>query len=350
MIRAAIVGASGYTGRELVRILAGHPAAEVAGLFASEKTGAAEVSYGQIFAEMRGVCDAPVRATSHDAILACEPDVVFLATPHELSAELAWPLALMNIPVVDLSGGHRLGVDDYPTHYGFDHPHPEAVEAAVYGLPELGREGLADAVIIAAAGCYVTAASVPLAILDRAGVLDPDFVPAITAVSGVSGAGRAARAHTAYCEVSAQPYGVLAHRHQPEIAMAVGRPVGFVPVLGPWDRGIVCTTHAALGARTTTADVRTALAAVRSNEPFLRVLPGGEWPSVNAVKNTNFLDIAVAVDESMRRVVICSTLDNLVKGASGQAVQCMNARFGLPETAGLIPGAMQVVGWGGGGA
>lgn len=344
MMRAVIVGASGYTGRELVRLLAGHPSVEIAGLFASEKTGAAEVSYGQIFAEMRRVCDEPVRATSPGAIRAAEPDVVFLATPHELSAELAWPLAIANIPVVDLSGAHRLGVDDYPAHYGFQHPHPEAVESAVYGLPELGRDGLADAPIIAAAGCYVTAASVPLAILDRAGVLASDFVPAITAMSGVSGAGRAARAHTAYCEVSAQPYGVLEHRHQPEIAMAVGRPVGFVPVLGPWDRGIVCTTHAALGAGITARDVREALVATGTREPFLRVLPAGEWPSVNAVKNTNFLDISVAVDESMGRVVLCSTLDNLVKGASGQAVQCMNARFGLPETLGLIPGALQTAG------
>lgn len=344
MIRVAIVGASGYTGRELVRLIAGHPSAEIAGLFASERTGAAEVSYGQIFAEMRRVCDEPVRATSPGAIRAAEPDVVFLATPHELSAELAWPLALANIPVIDLSGGHRLGVDDYPLHYGFDHPHPEAVEAAVYGLPELGRDGLADAPIIAVAGCYVTAASVPLAILDRAGVLDPDFAPAITAVSGVSGAGRAARAHTAYCEVSAQPYGVLAHRHQPEIAMAVGRPVGFVPVLGPWDRGIVCTTHAGLAPGTTAGDVRDLLVASGASEPFLRVLPGGEWPSVNAVKHTNFLDLAAAVDAPMHRVVLCSTLDNLVKGASGQAVQCMNARFGLPETLGLIPGAMQTAG------
>jgi len=340
-VRTAVVGCSGYTGRELVRLLAGHPAADLAGVFASERTAGA--SLGDVFPELRGVCDLTVEPAAVDAIGSCASDVVFLATPHERSAELAWPLARTGATVIDLSGGHRLPAPAYPEHYGFEHPHPEALNAAAYGLPEVTRDRLESAPIVAVAGCYVTAASVPLAALDRAGVLDQRVAPAITAISGVSGAGRPARPHTAFCEVSAQPYAPLAHRHQPEIAMAVGRPVGFVPVLGPYDRGIACTTHAGLADGATVADARSALAEAFAGAPLVRVLPAGEWPSVNAVRHTSFLDVAVAVDEPMTRVVLCSSLDNLLKGASGQAVQCMNIRLGFPEALGLVPGVTEAV-------
>lgn len=340
-VRTAVVGCSGYTGRELIKLLAGHPRTEPVGVFASERT--AGVRMGEVFAELRGVCDLEVEPATIDAIGAHGADVVFLATPHETSAELAAPLVDSGVTVIDLSGGHRLPAEAYPVHYGFEHPHPRTLASAVYGLPEVSREGLAGASLIAVAGCYVTAASVPLAALDRAGVLDASFVPAITAISGVSGAGRPAKAHTAFCEVSAAPYGVLAHRHQPEIAMAVGRDVAFVPVLGPFDRGIVCTTHAQLAAAADAKAVHAAIDSAFADEPLVRVLPRGEWPSVNAVKHTSFLDVAVAIDEPMKRVVICSSLDNLLKGASGQAVQCMNIRLGFPETLGLVPGSHEGV-------
>ncbi|MEM1185542.1 MAG: N-acetyl-gamma-glutamyl-phosphate reductase [Planctomycetota bacterium] len=335
-MRAVVVGCTGYTGRELIKLLVGHPGVEVAGLFASERSAGATI--GEIFPELRGVCPLGIHEASVVAIGAIEADVVFLATPHGLSAELAWPLARSGAAVIDLSGGHRLPAGAYPKHYSFEHPYPEALEAAVYGMPELSHDGLDTSPIIAVAGCYVTAASVPLATLDRAGLFDCTIAPAITAISGVSGAGRPPKPHTAFCEVSVQPYGVLSHRHQPEIAMAVGREVGFVPVLGPYDRGIVCTTHAQLANGIGLSDVRKALESAFDQKPLVRVLPDGEWPSVNAVKHTSFLDIAVAVDEPMNRAVVCSSLDNLLKGASGQAVQCMNIRFGLPEALGLIPG------------
>ena len=335
-VRAAVVGCSGYTGREAVRLLVGHPDAELVGVFASSRT--AGQSMGAVFPELRGVCDLPVAEATLETVLACALDAVLLATPHEQSADLAGPLADAGVAVVDLSGAHRLGVDAYPAHYGFDHPNPDALRTAVYGQPETGRDGLDSAPIIAVAGCYVTAAVVPLAAVTRAGLLDGAHTPAITAISGVSGAGRPPKPHTAFCEVSAQPYGVLAHRHQPEIERVVARRVGFVPVLGPWDRGIVCTTHADLAAGVTADSVRTSLHDALAHEPFVRLLPDGEWPSVNATRGTNFIDIAVAVDEPTRRVVLCSALDNLLKGASGQAVQCMNIRFGLPETLALIPG------------
>jgi N-acetyl-gamma-glutamyl-phosphate reductase len=342
-VRAIVVGCSGYTGRELVRVLTSHPRVDIAGLLASDRT-AAECGgdYGRVFPELRGICHVPVTGTSLDAARDLHPDVVFLATPHELSAELAWPLVQAGMVVIDLSGGHRLNAADYPLHYGFEHPHPEALRVAVYGLPELSREGLATSELIAVAGCYPTSALIPLAAVDRAGLLDDAFAPAITAISGVSGAGRVPRPHTAFCEVSASPYGVLSHRHQPEIAKGLARDVGFAPVLGPWDRGIVCTVHASIRAGVTEDDVRSSLVTSVGEEPLVRLLPQGEWPTVNAVRGSSFIDVAWAVDVGLRRVVLCSAIDNLLKGASGQAVQCMNIRFGMSETAGLVSGSGSV--------
>ena len=333
-VRAAIVGLTGYTGQELLRLLIAHPRADVVGLF-----GSAERDHSEPLAEaapaLGGVCDLPVEPGTPDAIRASRPDAIFLATPHEASARLA-PDLLATATVLDLSGAFRLDRDAYPQHYGFAHPAPELLGEAVYGLVERTRTEIARADLIALPGCYATAAILALAPLVDAGLLDRAQPPIIDAISGVTGAGRAARPQTSFCEVSARPYGVLNHRHQPEIERHAGAPVRFVPHLGPWDRGILATTHAQLAGTTTEADVRSALETAYTHEPFVRMLPEGRWPEINHVQRTNFCDIGIIADET-GHLVIASALDNLGKGAAGQAVQAMNARFGFDERTALGP-------------
>lgn len=353
-IRIAIVGASGYSGAELVWLLAGHPRASIVGLFGSEKRSTADVGDGGqpisgLYPRLRGVCDLPITAASIDSIKALQPHAVFLCTPHQASAELAPRLVNAGIVTLDLSAAFRLkDAALYPRYYGFEHPESAMLARAVYGLPELLRAHLREATLIAVPGCYPTSAILPLAPLVRAGALDPVRPPIIDSTSGVSGAGRHAQLHTSFCEVSLAPYGVFKHRHQPEIDAYAGTRTIFTPHLGPYDRGILSTIHCDLAPEWDTARIRETLRDAYGHEPFVRLLTSGSggdpWPSVAAVRGTNFCDIAFAVDDPIRHLIIVSALDNLTKGAAGQAVQCMNARFGLAETTGLMPTAAREAG------
>ncbi|MEO0513550.1 MAG: N-acetyl-gamma-glutamyl-phosphate reductase [Planctomycetota bacterium] len=340
-VPVAVVGITGYTGRELARLLSFHPELDLVAVFASERVEQI-ASLGDKVPELRGLLDLPVQAVSVGGVLACAPRVVFLATPHEASATLAGQLieADDEVVVVDLSGSFRLRDRSvFEQAYGFANPFAGLADSAAYGLPELDRSGLSNAKLIACAGCYVTAASVPLGSISEAGLLESTTVPIIDATSGVSGAGRAAKSNTAFCEVSQSPYGVFSHRHRPEIEQAVGRRVIFQPHLGPYDRGILATIHAQLAPGVTASDVAAAFEASLGSEPFVRLLGDvtrvGRLPTVRDVRRTNFVDIAFAVEGS--HLILFSALDNLMKGASGQAVQCANAALGLAETAGLLP-------------
>jgi N-acetyl-gamma-glutamyl-phosphate reductase len=290
---------------------------------------------------MRGRVDLPVRAASAEAIVDLEPDAVFLATPHEASVDLAAKLAGRVACVLDLSAGFRLkDAGLYPRHYGFEHPARELLGRAVYGLPELFREAIAKADLVAVPGCYPTSAILPLAPLARAGAIarraDGRVCrPVIDATSGVSGAGRKAERRLLFCEVSQQAYGVLSHRHQPEIDAYAGVATVFTPHLGPFDRGILSTIHVELSAGWSESRARSVLEEAYRGEEFVRLLPAGTWPAVADVRGTNCCDVALAGDAEWGHLVICSALDNLVKGAAGQAVQCMNIRFGLGEGMGL---------------
>lgn len=346
-VPVAIVGAGGYTGQELVRLALAHPGYELVGLFGSGRTGA-DVALDDVAPALRETTDISILPADAASIGATGARVVFLATPHEASATLAGELRELapGLTIVDLSGAFRFkDASAYPTHYGFEHPHPGLLAEAVYGLPELTRDRLDGAELIACAGCYVTAASVPLAALSRACLLAADR-PIIDAMSGVSGAGRKTQTHTSFCEVSATPYGVFTHRHRPEIEQAVGTPVVFQPMLGPWSRGILATIHVKLAGGVGLRAVTAALEGAYAEEPFIRLLGSdGVMPSVVAVERTNFVDIAWAVEESDEgtHLVIFSALDNLMKGASGQALQCANIALGLDETAGLSPVARKTV-------
>jgi N-acetyl-gamma-glutamyl-phosphate reductase len=343
-IRVAVVGASGYSGRDLVRILLGHPRVELVGLFGSDKRGSASAGdaqhYHELFPQFRGVIDHPILAGAPEAILASKPDVVFLATP--VPASLALAPALLddaNPPVViDIAAAFRLKDPAvFEAHYGQPHPALGWNDKAVYGLPEIHRDRLADAQLVACAGCYPTSTIIPIAPLVKAGAIADGRRPIIDATSGVSGAGRAASLKTSFSELSLQPYAVLSHRHQPEINAYAGVKTVFTPHLGQFDRGILSTIHIDLAPGWTGAKVRDLYESTYGDEPFVRILPAGEWPTINGVAHTNFCDIALASDDDSNHLIVVSAIDNLVKGAAGQAVQCMNIRMNFPEGAGLNP-------------
>lgn len=345
-VRCAIVGAGGYGGAELAGILARHPSARLVGLFGSARRCAGEraETLGEIFPALRGVVELPVEAGTVEAIVGAGADVVFLATPHAVSHDLAPALLAAGLVVIDLSGAFRLAdAALYPKHYGFAHAHEALLRSAVYGLPELNRERIARADLIAAPGCYPTSAILPLAPLAAVGAMAPGRFPIVDSTSGVSGAGRTPSLKTLFCEVSQRPYDVLRHRHNPEIDLHSGCRVIFTPHLGPFDRGILSTIHVDLAPGWTEAGAREALERAYGEEPFVRLLPAGAWPSVGAVRHTNFCDIGLACDEERRHLIVVSAIDNLAKGAAGQAAQCMNIRFGLPETAGLGARALEGV-------
>lgn len=335
-----VVGAGGYSGAELISILLGHPRAKILGLFGSarrEKTDEPR-TIAEVFPRFRGRLDMAIKPADVGAIAALKPDAVFLATPHEASLELAPALRERSLRVFDLSGSFRLPQASlYEKHYGFSHSHAALLEKAVYGLPELNRQRLASADLVAVPGCYPTSAILPLAPLVRAGALDLSRGRiVIDSTSGVSGAGRSPSVRSLLSELSLQPYNVLSHRHAPEIETYIKAKAVFTPHLVAFDRGILSTIHAQLATGWNGAKVRALFEETYGREPFVRLLPANTWPAVADVRGTNFCDIALAVDESDGHLIMASAIDNLVKGAAGQAVQCMNIRLGLGETSGLI--------------
>jgi N-acetyl-gamma-glutamyl-phosphate reductase len=344
-VRIAIVGAAGYSGTELATMLVEHSHAKIVGVFGSAKRDAAAPQpFGVHFPRFRGLIDLPLMPGGIDEILACRPDIVFLATPHEASMELAPGLLEGGARVLDLSAAFRLrDAALYPKFYGFDHARPDLLNVAVYGLPERYRALLPEARLVAVPGCYPTSAILPLAPLVAANALALNAKgracrPVIDSTSGVSGAGRKAEQRLLFCEVSQSAYGIFKHRHQPEIDAYAGTPTLFTPHLGPYDRGILSTIHVDLAPGWTEARVRETLHAAYEGERFVRVLPPGAFPSVGDVRHTNFCDIGVAVDEAWSHAIIVSAIDNLTKGASGQAIQCMNLMLGFDE--GLALGGM----------
>lgn len=335
--RVVIVGAGGYSGAELAEILLGHPSATIVALAASarrEKGDATASRFDDLFPRFRGRLELPVVAADAPKIREMKPDCVFLATPHEASLELA--AALRDVLVIDLSAAFRLkDASQYPMFYGFEHTERSLLSHAVYGLPELYRDEIRTANLIAAPGCYPTSAILPLAPLVREGAVSGGTRPIIDSTSGVSGAGRGLSQKSLFCEVSLQPYNVFKHRHQPEIDAYSGCETIFTPHLGAFDRGILSTIHVELAPGWNAERVGQTLRDAYRNERFIRLCGTGVWPSVADVRRTNFCDIGWAVDERKSHLIIGSAIDNLTKGAAGQAVQCMNIRLGFDENAGL---------------
>ncbi len=350
-LRCVVVGAGGYAGAELIDLLLSHPAADVVGVFGSDRLKAETEAAGGLFSEFfprfRGRFDMQVRPTDAATISSLRPDAIFLATPHEASEKLAPEMMKLAACVLDLSAAYRFADSSiYPKYYGFEHTHPGVLQMAAYGLPELFRDKLISASLIAVPGCYPTSAILPLAPLVRAGALatgtDGRLTrPIIDSTSGVSGAGRSLKQGSLFCEVSLQAYGVFKHRHGPEIDAYCGTPTIFTPHLGAYDRGILSTIHVELAEGWTGTRVSETLLRAYDREPFVRLCSSGVWPALADVRHTNFCDIGWEVEpagdsSAGRHLIMVSAIDNLGKGAAGQAVQAMNARFGLPETSGLL--------------
>ncbi|MCL2916416.1 N-acetyl-gamma-glutamyl-phosphate reductase [Shewanella corallii] len=326
MKNIAIIGASGYTGAQLAALLSQESEFSIQGLYVSEQSQDLGKSLSQLYPAYQTL-KQPLKPLSKEnkATIIEQADAVALATDHKVSADLVAWLAEQGKPVFDLSGAYRFNdASVYPHWYGFDHPHPQLLSSAVYGLAEWQEEEIAKADLIAVPGCYPTASL--LALKPLAGLLDKQIRPVINAVSGVSGAGRKAQMNTSFCEVSLTPYGVLGHRHQPEISSQLGCEVIFTPHLGNFKRGILATITTKLEAGVTAADVAQALSCYDDAE-LVHVLPQS-FPKVDDVAGTSQCLLGWKYDEQSQYLVIVSAIDNLMKGAASQAFQCIKIHFG----------------------
>ena len=339
MIRAGIIGATGYAGQELVRLLLQHKDAEIVWYgsrsYVDEKFSSV---FGNVFQIVEDVCKSD---DLHE--LARQADVIFTATPQGYLAGVLDEEILSSAKVIDLSADYRIkDVAVYEKWYGIEHKSPQFIPEAVYGLCELNREKIAGARLIANPGCYPTCSTLSIYPLAKAGLIDMDTL-IIDAKSGTSGAGRGAKVPNLYCEVNEniKAYGVASHRHTPEIeeqlSYAAGRPVtlNFTPHLIPMNRGILITAYAKYKEGATKEEIRRAYEDMYRDEYFVRVLEDGVCPETKWVEGSNFVDVNVKVDERTGRVIMMGAMDNITKGAAGQAVQNMNILFGLDEAEGL---------------
>lgn len=333
-VRVAVVGATGYSGMELTTILARHSRAEVAALYSSSAS-----SGGVVIPSHPELQAAPFTL---DALLAAKPEVVFLATPNEASAELAPKLLDAGMRVIDLSGAFRLPEPSlYPLWYGFQHEHPELLGEAVYGLTEwCNGDELAKARLVANPGCYPT--SILLALRPLMYLLDRDQPVICDSKSGVSGAGKKADLAYSFTELfgNFKAYSVGNHRHEPEIrsGLRLGdrAPLVFVPHLLPIARGILSTMHVAFTRPMTSGEVAAIFDSAYGDKPLVRILPAGRLPELKDVVNTPRCDIGFSLLHGGRRAVVVSVIDNLLKGAASQAVQNFNRMCGFEETEGLV--------------
>jgi N-acetyl-gamma-glutamyl-phosphate reductase len=341
--KVAIVGASGYSGEELVRLLARHPAVDLVALTSRQAAGQALAAVYPKFAGTRYAA-LPFIDSNIDAIVASDARSVFLALPHGVATEFARPLVGAGLRVLDLSADFRIKDPAvYEEFYGEKHHAPELAAQSVYGLPEIHREKIRAAQLVACPGCYPTSTLIPLVPLLRRGLLQPGSI-VVSSMSGVSGAGRNAKTEYLFaeCNESARAYGVPKHRHlseiEQELSAAAGQRVtiSFTPHLIPVNRGIHTTIYCAPGPGIEPWHLENAWQETYQAEPFVRLLGPGALPDTKNVTFTNFIDLAWRHDPRTGRFVLLSAEDNLVKGAAGQAVQCLNAMCGWDETTGLI--------------
>ncbi|KDM90612.1 N-acetyl-gamma-glutamyl-phosphate reductase [Photobacterium galatheae] len=336
MLNTSIIGASGYTGAELAAMVLKHPHLQLAGLYVSENSLDAGKAISELHGQLRGRVDLPLQPLTDTAAVVNTSDIVLLATAHEVSHELAPIFLEAGCQVFDLSGAFRVKSDDFYTqYYGFAHQYAQWLDEAVYGLAEWNSDAIRQAQFVAVPGCYPTAAQLALKPLLAAGLLDTQQWPVINAVSGVSGAGRKASMANSFCEVSLQAYGVFNHRHQPEISAHLGTDVIFTPHLGNFKRGILATITARLAAGVTPEAVSEAMSAAyhQPGEQAVRLL-GHQAARLQDVVNTCFCDIGWQVQG--QHVILTSAIDNLLKGASSQAMQCINIRNGFAPLTALV--------------
>jgi len=342
-IRTAIVGASGYSGEELVRLLLWHPHVELTAVTSRQYAGQTVAQVFPKFAHHPRAKTLDFTEPKAD-LLAKQAQMVFLALPHGVAAEFAGPLLQAGCRVIDLSADFRVRSPAvYKEFYAHDHPAPELLSRAVYGLPEVYRSDIRGASLVASPGCYPTSILVPLIPLLKAGLIAPREIIA-DSLSGVSGAGRKAELDYLFveCNESVRPYGLPKHRHlseiEQELSLAAEAPViiQFTPHLIPINRGILSTVYVTpSAAKPQWSNIAQVYQSAYGKEPFVRLLEGTALPDTKNVVGTNMIEIAWRLDSRTGRLIVMSAEDNLVKGASGQAVQSMNIMCGFPETAGL---------------
>jgi N-acetyl-gamma-glutamyl-phosphate reductase len=344
-IRIGVLGASGYTGADLVRLAARHPDVEIVALTANTHAGKA---MAEVFPHL-AFLDLPRLTTIEEADWS-EVDAVFCGLPHGTTQEIIGRILAEHprVKVIDMSADFRLrDGETYRQWYGHEHRAPDLQDEAVYGLTEFYREQIAEARLVACPGCYPTAALLALLPLAAGGLVDTGDI-IIDAKSGVTGAGRSLRQNILFSEAGEglSPYSVASHRHAPEIEQEVGRAAGrpvivnFTPHLIPMSRGELCTSYLRLAGGTTADDLRAALSGRYAEETFVHVAPKGVIPQTQTVRGSNYVQIGVFADRLPGRAIVISVLDNLVKGSAGQAIQNFNLMFGLPETEGLMQVAM----------
>ena len=339
MIKVGIIGATGYAGGELVRILTGHKDAEIKWYGSRSYIGK---KYADVYRNMFQIVDAECMDDNMEE-LASQVDVIFTATPQGLCASLVNEEILSKVKIIELSADFRLkDVKVYEEWYKIEHKAPQFLEEAVYGLCEINREDVKKARLVANPGCYTTCSILTAYPLAKEGMIDMSTL-IIDAKSGTSGAGRGAKLPNLFCEVNEnmKAYGVANHRHTPEIEEQLGYAAGekvvlnFTPHLVPMNRGILATEYAKLTKEVSWEDVKAVYDRYYGNEKFVRVLGQDEYPETKWVEGSNYVDIGFKIDPRTNRIIMMGAIDNLVKGAAGQAVQNMNLMFGLEESEGL---------------
>jgi len=338
VIKAAVVGASGYAGLELLRLLVRHPRVEISSITSRQYV---NEDICAVFPSLAGIISLDCDDVDVEEI-AAKSDVVFTALPHKAAMDVVPDFLEHSCKVIDLSADYRL--QDVAVYQQWYQPHssPELLSEAVYGLPELFREQIAGCRLLANPGCYPTSVALALAPLLKHEIVDHRSL-IIDSKSGTSGAGRAAKTGSLFCEVNEgfKAYGVSNHRHTPEIeqtlSFVAGEPVtvNFTPHLLPVNRGILSTCYASLVNEIDFASVENLYRTFYADQPFVRIMPGGQLPNVAFIRGSNYADLGFVVDERTKRIIVVSAIDNLVKGAAGQAVQNMNIMLGYPETLGL---------------
>lgn len=334
MLNTLIIGASGYTGAELAAYLQRHPEIKLQRLMVSAQSTDAGKSLSDLYPQYKGVIDMSLQPLTDVSEAAKGIDIVFLATAHEVSHDIAPQFLAAGCVVFDLSGAYRVqDANFYPKYYGFEHKNNHWLMNAVYGLAEWQADKIKQAQLIAVPGCYPTVSQLALKPLLVEKLLDNSMPPVINATSGVSGAGRKASMTNSFCEVSLQPYGIFTHRHQPEIAAHLGTDVIFTPHLGNFARGILATITCKVKSGVSAEQIKAAYQSAYHNKPLVRLYEQGV-PALKSVVGLPFCDIGFVLNGDY--LIIVGTEDNLLKGAAAQAVQCMNIRFGFNETQSLL--------------
>lgn len=340
-IKCAVFGASGYAGVELARILANHPDFELLQVMVSEQSKDANKLLSDLYPKYAGLLDLelfPGSKANLQALVSAfehaDQGLIFLATPHEFSHDIATSLATDKVTVLDLSGGFRLQApEQYPEYYGFEHQFTDLLPTIPYGLPEWNAEQLTSSNIISLPGCYPTASQLAIKPLAKDGLLTEQCVPVINAVSGVSGAGRKANLGTSFCELSLKPYNLFKHRHTPEIIQGVGRKVIFTPHVADFERGILATITMQVKSGISESNIANSFEQAYQNQPLVRLKQ--QIPTIKDVAYTPYCDIYWQLDGE--DLIVISAIDNVLKGAASQAIQCANIIVGLDQATGLLP-------------